>query len=126
MKTILVLEDDPQQARLVRRLLEHAGYNVLLAPDGQSGLMSAMSENPDLILLDLGLPDIDGQTVAGLIKGSSQLASIPLVAVTAWPQDTAGEMSYAYGCDGYISKPISAREFADQVAKYLTPELAES
>lgn len=125
MKTILVLEDDPQQARLIKRLLEHAGHRVLHAPDGESGLMMALAEKPDLVLLDLGLPDLDGQTVAGLIRGSSQLSGTPLVAVTAWPQDTAGQMSYAYGCDGYISKPISAREFASQIAAYLEPERAK-
>jgi two-component system cell cycle response regulator DivK len=80
-----------------------------------------MSTAPDLILLDMGLPDLDGQTVAGLIKGSTLLADIPLVAVTAWPQDVAADMAKAYGCDGYLSKPISARQFADQVTRFLKP-----
>ncbi len=84
----------------------------------EEGLQKALAVVPDLILLDMGLPDIDGQTVAGLIKGSSLLSNVPLVAVTAWPQDVAEEMARAYGCDGYFSKPIKAREFAGQVAKY--------
>ena len=120
MKTILIMEDDPQQARLMRRLLEYAGYNVLHAPDGETGLQIALASKPDLILLDLGLPDLDGQTVAGLLKGSSELFSIPLVAVTAWPRDTALQMAEAYGCDGCIPKPIKAREFAHQVEAYFT------
>jgi DNA-binding response OmpR family regulator len=119
MTTILIMEDDPHQSRLMRRLLEHAGYDVLVAPDGESGLRTAMTATPDLILLDMGLPDLDGQTVAGLIKGSTLLSKTPLVAVTAWPQDFAAEMAAAYGCDGYLSKPISAREFAEQVAGFL-------
>ena len=119
MTKILIMEDDPHQSRLVRRLLEHGGYEVLVAADGESGLRAAMAAIPDLILLDMGLPDLDGQTVAGLIKGSSLLSSIPLVAVTAWPQDVAAEMAKAYGCDGYFSKPISARRFADQITEFL-------
>ncbi len=119
MKTVLILEDDPQQARLMRRLLEHGGYRVLTEGTGESGLRTALATLPDIILLDMGLPDLDGQTVAGLIKGSSMLARIPLVAVTAWPQDFAAEMAEAYGCDGYLSKPISARIFAEQISEFL-------
>lgn len=118
MKTILVFEDDPSQARLMQRILEHAGYTVVCAPNGESGLQMALANVPDLILLDMGLPDLDGQTVAGLIKGSTLLADVPLVAVTAWPQDVAEEMARAYGCDGYFSKPIKAREFAGQLTQF--------
>jgi CheY-like chemotaxis protein len=126
MTTILILEDDPQQSRLMRRLLEHGGFDVLIAGDGETGLRTAMASLPDLILLDMGLPDLDGQTVAGLIKGSSMLAKTPLIAVTAWPQDVAAEMAKAYGCDGYFSKPISARQFADQVSDFLENREATS
>ena len=119
MTKILVLEDDPQQSRLMKRLLEHGGFDVLVADDGESGLRKAMATIPDLILLDMGLPDLDGQTVAGLIKGSSMLSEIPLIAVTAWPQDVAAEMAEAYGCDGSFSRPISARQFADQITDFL-------
>ena len=119
MARILIMEDDPHQSRLMRRLLEHAGHEITIAGDGESGLRTAMMAVPDLILLDMGLPDLDGQTVAGLLKGSSMLADVPVVAVTAWPQDVAAEMATAYGCDGYLSKPISARRFAEQIAAYL-------
>ena len=123
MTTILVFEDDETQARLMQRILEHAGYTVVLAPTGESGLQMALAEVPDLILLDMGLPDLDGQTVAGLIKGSTLLSDVPLVAVTAWPQDVAEAMARAYGCDGYFSKPIQARQFAGQIAQFIrTPE----
>jgi len=121
MKTILIMEDNAHQSRLMRRLLEHAGYVVLEAADGESGLRTAMASIPDLILLDMGLPDLDGQTVVGLLKGSTLLAQTPVVAVTAWPEDYAAEMAKAYGCDGYLSKPISAHLFAEQVSAYLRP-----
>jgi CheY-like chemotaxis protein len=119
MKTILLLEDDPYEARLVIRLMERQGYRVLHAPDGESGLRLALGDAPDIVLLDLGLPDLDGQTVAAFLKSIPSLAQVPLVAVTAWPPDTARQMAEAYGCNGYISKPISPREFPGQVASYL-------
>ena len=122
MKTILILEDDPHQSRLEQRVLERAGYRVLVESDGESGLQTAMSMTPDLILLDMGLPDLDGQTVAALIKGSELLSSIPLIVVTAWPQDTAAAIAKAYGCNGYISKPVNVHEFAGQIAAYLEPD----
>jgi len=124
MKTILIMEDDPHQSRLMQRLLERSDYRILVEADGESGLRTAMMTRPDLILLDMGLPDLDGQTVAGLLKGSELLSGIPLVVVTAWPQDTAAAIARAYGCDGYISKPIHAREFAAQVAGFLKEEPA--
>ncbi|MBN1247046.1 MAG: response regulator [Anaerolineae bacterium] len=120
MTTILIMEDDPQQSRLMKRLLEYGGFDVLVAGDGESGLRTAMAALPDLILLDMGLPDLDGQTVAGLIRGSTMLAKTPVIAVTAWPQDVAAEMAKAYGCDGYFSKPISARQFAGQITAFLS------
>ncbi len=122
MKTILIMEDDPYQSRLMQRLLERADYHILIESNGESGLQTAMAVMPDLILLDMGLPDLDGQTVAALLKGSEALSHIPVVVVTAWPQDTAAAIAEAYGCEGYISKPVNAREFANQIAGYLRPD----
>lgn len=122
MKTILIVEDNPDNARIALRALKPYGYRLLHAPDGESGLLMAVDEKPDLILLDLGLPDLEGQTLAALIRGLPGLANVPLVAVTAWPPDTAAQMAQAYGCDGYISKPISPRKFPAQIAAYLNPE----
>ncbi len=119
MKTILLIEDYADSARLVFRVLKPCGYRLLHAPDGESGFKMALEEKPDLILLDLGLPDVEGQTIAALIRGVPELAHVRLVAVTAWPPDTAAQMARAYGCDGYISKPISPREFPSQIAAYL-------
>jgi two-component system cell cycle response regulator DivK len=119
MKTILLIEDNVDNARIAMRALKPHGYRLLHASDGKNGLLMAMEERPDLILLDLGLPDVEGQTLAALIKGSPETGRVPLVAVTAWPPDTAAQMARAYGCDGYISKPISPREFPSQIAAYL-------
>ena len=121
MKTILLIEDYIDNARLVMRALKPHGYRLIHAPDGASGLRMAMEEKPDLILLDLGLPDVEGQTLAALIKSLPELAHVPVVAVTAWPPDTAEPMALAYGCDGYFSKPISLKVFPSQIAAYITP-----
>jgi two-component system cell cycle response regulator DivK len=120
MKKVLLIEDDASSARLVRRALERYDYRLLHAADGRSGLMMAGEERPDLILLDLGLPDFEGQTLAAIIKATPELSAIPLVAVTAWPAYTAERMALAYGCDGYISKPISPRLFPSQIVAYLS------
>ncbi len=116
---ILMIEDNHLNARLMRRVLENNDYVVLHAEDGEHGLEMALTEQPDLILLDLGLPDVDGQALAGFIKQSEELCNTPLVIVTAWPSETAREMVAAYGCQGYIAKPIDTREFPRQVASYL-------
>ena len=118
MKTILLMEDDPYQARLVIRIMENQGYCVLHAPDGESGLQMAMEGKVDIILLDLGLPDMDGQTIAALIRSMPHISQVPVIAVTAWPPDTARQMAQAYGCNGYISKPISPKNFPSQIAPY--------
>lgn len=120
--TVLMIEDNPNNARLMRRVLERQHFTVHHAEDGSSGVAMAKDLNPDLILLDLGLPDVDGQTVAAHFKQSETLAHVPIVVVSAWPAETATEMVDAYGCEGYISKPIDTREFAKQVSTYLAPQ----
>ncbi len=120
MKKILLIEDYADNARLVMRTLKPYDYHVLHAADGESGLTLAIEEKPDLVLLDLGLPDVEGQTLVSLIRNVPGLAHVPIVAVTAWPPATARQMIEAYGCDGYISKPISPRTFPSQIAVYLT------
>ncbi len=104
----------------MRRVLEARNHQILHADDGESGLQIAVEETPDAILVDLGLPDIDGQTLVALIKRVPELKDIPMIAVTAWPEDTAREMAEAYGCDGFISKPINTRTFPDQIAKFIS------
>jgi two-component system cell cycle response regulator DivK len=103
----------------MRRLLEVNNHQVIHAEDGESGLKLAVEQRPDLILVDLGLPDIDGQTLIALIKRVPELQNIPAVAVTAWPEDSAREMAEAYGCDGFISKPINTRSFPSQIAEFI-------
>ncbi len=118
-KNVLMIEDNPNNAMLVKRILEARSIQVAHAWDGESGLQMVMEQHPDLILLDLGLPDLDGQTVASFIRRIPELENTPMIAVTAWPEETAREMVEAYGCDDFISKPIDSKAFAAKVMAYL-------
>ena len=121
---VLVIEDMPDNAELARKVLTARGYEVILAYDAESGLKTAIEQHPDIILLDLGLPDYDGQTLAGWLRDEPSLTKIPIVAVTAWPPETARQMVESYGCNGCISKPIDVANFADQIAAFLKPSPA--
>lgn len=119
MKTILQIEDNFANKRLVERVLEPHGYRLLHAADGRTGIDMALREHPDLILLDMGLPDMDGQTLVAVLRDAVELGRTPIVALTAWPESIAAEMAANYGCDGCISKPIDVAGFAAQIAYYL-------
>jgi DNA-binding response OmpR family regulator len=105
---------------LIRRILEAQQHQVIHVSEGEAGLKAAVDEKPDLILLDLGLPDIDGQILASFIKRIPELENVPIIAVTAWPEETGRQMATAYGCDGFIAKPINTRAFPGQIAEFLT------
>ncbi|MBL8117948.1 MAG: response regulator [Anaerolineae bacterium] len=127
MSRIVVIEDNPDSSRLAEKLLKHAGHQVTAADSGESGLLEVLAVQPDLVLMDLGLPDIDGQTVVAMIRQNPDVQHIKVLAFTAWPEERAAAMAQAYGCDGVINKPIDTRQFAGQVAAYLgaqeeTPE----
>lgn len=115
MAKILYVEDNPQNMRLVRKILVHAGYDMYEAETGLAGLEMAEQVRPDLILLDINLPDIDGLEVAHRLK-SSALAHIPVVALTANAMVGDRERLLAGGCDGYLPKPVSRQELLNLVA----------
>ncbi len=119
MTTILHIEDNHANRLLVERVLTPHNYRLLHASDGESGVTMAIEEKPDLILVDMGLPDVDGQTVVTLLRQIPEMQDIPIVAVTAWPPDKAMEIAQRYGCDGCITKPIDIRTFPAEVASYL-------
>ncbi len=119
MKKILMIEDILDNAELTKKMLSAGGYETIHAEDAESGLRMAQELKPDLILLDLGLPDYDGQTLAGWLRADPQTAQIPIVACTAWPTESARAMSESYGCDGFISKPLpTTRQFLAQIASF--------
>jgi len=109
---ILYIEDNPDNMRLVQRALEGRGYHLLKAMRGMDGIAIAESEQVDLILLDINLPDIDGYEVARRLRSSAKpkLKSIPIIAVTANALKGDAQKALDAGCDVYMSKPINIRE----------------
>jgi DNA-binding response OmpR family regulator len=118
MTKILMIEDIADNATLVKRVLVSQGYEVYWAETAEIGLEMAEKYAPDLILLDLGLPDIDGQTLMGYLRQIEVVEQTPIIALTAWPVETARMMVTAYGCNDYISKPIDVREFITKINSY--------
>jgi two-component system cell cycle response regulator DivK len=119
--TILYIEDNPDNIMLVKRALEARGYKLLQALNGLTGVSAAESEELDLILLDINLPDIDGYEVARRIRKSSKLALayVPIIAVTANALKGDAEKALAAGCDVYMSKPINIRELWARVEAFV-------
>ncbi len=118
-KKILIVEDNEQNLYLETFLLEKQDYEVLQARNGEKGLEMAVSEHPDLILLDIQLPVMDGYEVARQLKGNTKTKSIPVVAVTSYAMAGDRETVLATGCEGYIEKPIDPDRFVDQVKDFL-------
>jgi two-component system, cell cycle response regulator DivK len=116
---ILYIEDNPQNMRLVRKMLSVAGYEMIEAVNGISGLQTAAAEVPDLILVDINLPDIDGTEVTARLKAEPSLAHIPVIALTANAMPGDRERFLACGCNGYISKPITKNELLNTVEQLL-------
>ncbi|HNB41198.1 MAG TPA: response regulator [Anaerolineales bacterium] len=120
MTRILIVEDVPDNVELARKILTSRGYEVIHAINAEMGYNLAIQERPDLVLLDLGLPDYDGLTLAGQIRENPTFERLPIIAFTAWPQETAKNMAESYGCNGFISKPIiRVNEFIAQVESFL-------
>ena len=118
MPRILYIEDNADNAALVQRILTTQDYEVAWADTAESGLELVQKALPDLILLDLGLPDLDGQTLVGYLKQVPGAAKIPIIALTAWPVETARLMVTAYGCNDYMSKPLDVRQFISLINTY--------
>ena len=119
--TVLYIEDNPDNLQLVERALKARGYDVIKAPTGLHGIEAAEKSNPDLILLDINLPDIDGYEVARRLRGSHNphLLTVPIIAVTANALKGDAEKALEAGCDFYMSKPINVRELWMRVETYL-------
>jgi len=117
---ILVVEDNERNLKLLRDVLEYAGYDVRVARTGEDGVTLAVKEPPDLVLMDLQLPGIDGTEALRRLRESPRTAYIPVVAVTAQAMKQDRERALDAGFDGYVEKPISVRAFPDQVRRFLS------
>jgi two-component system cell cycle response regulator DivK len=118
-KTVLIVEDNELNMKLFRDLLQAHGFNTLEARTGPEALELADSDRPDLILMDIQLPEFSGLEVTKKIKNSAELADIPVIAVTAFAMKGDEERIRQGGCEDYIAKPISVASFIEKVKRYL-------
>ena len=119
-KTVLIVEDNELNMKLFHDLLEAHGYDTLQTKDGMEALKIARSSRPDLILMDIQLPEVSGLEVTKWIKEDDDLRTIPVIAVTAFAMKGDEEKIREGGCEDYISKPISVARFLDTVQRYLS------
>ncbi len=119
-KTVLVVEDNDLNMKLFHDLLEAHGYNIIQTKDGMDALRLARQHRPDLILMDIQLPEVSGLEVTKWLKEDDNLKSIPVVAVTAFAMKGDEEKIREGGCEAYIAKPISVTKFLQTVEKFLS------
>jgi two-component system cell cycle response regulator DivK len=119
VKRILVVEDTEDNRQIIRDLLTSVGYELIEALDGAAGVAAAAREKPDLILMDIQLPVMDGYEATRRIKGDPATSAIPIIAVTSYALSGDEEKTRAAGCDGYIAKPFSPRQLLAKVRELL-------
>jgi len=118
-KKILVVEDNPTNMRVIRMVLRNKGYGLLEATDGEEALVVAMEGHPDLIVMDIQLPKMDGLEVTRRLRQTPEFKQTPIIALTASAMEGDREKIMAAGCDKYISKPVNTRQFPQLVAEML-------
>lgn len=121
--TILIVEDNPQNLYLTTYLLTRRGYRVVSARDGVAAIAAAQAEAPDLILMDIQLPQMDGYEAVQRIKALVQFGHVPVIAITSYAMTGDREKALAAGCAGYIEKPIAPDTFVSEIERFLPPEL---
>ena len=118
-KLILVVEDQEDNRRILRDLLMNSGYDVIEATNGEEGVSSAEINRPDLILMDIQLPGIDGYEATRQIKANPDLQKIPIIVVTSYALSGDDVKAFEAGCDAYVSKPFSPRELLAKIHEYI-------
>jgi CheY-like chemotaxis protein len=118
-RVILIVEDDPRNLKLIRDLLQIRGYTTLEATDGKQGVDMARAKMPDLILMDIQMPVMDGFEAISILKADPVTKSIPIIALTAFAMQGDREKCMEAGCNDYITKPLDTRAFVTKVKEYL-------
>jgi two-component system cell cycle response regulator DivK len=119
-KRILVVEDQEDNRQILRDLLTSADFEVIEAEDGEAGLAAAAAHRPDLILMDIQLPGIDGYEATRRLKADAALHAVPVIAVTSYASSSDVDKARAAGCDAFVSKPFSPRQLLAKVLEYLS------
>jgi two-component system cell cycle response regulator DivK len=125
-KTILIVEDEPRNLKLLRDLLQRFGYEILEALDGEEGVKLAGEKMPDLILMDIMMPKMDGLEATRIIKADTKTKHIPIIALTSYAMKGDREKTVEAGCDGYIAKPVDIKEVLNAIEHYLTVKQVEA
>ncbi len=125
MPKILLIEDNEQNQEALSRRLQRRGYDVIIAPDGKQGIAMAQSELPDLILMDLNLPDVDGWEATREIKAAPETGAIPIIAMTAHAMAGDQERALQAGCDDYHAKPVEFSRLLTQIETMLKRAISE-
>lgn len=120
--TILLVEDNEDNITVYRTILEHSGFRVLEARDGREGIRAAREAMPDLVLMDISIPFVDGWQATQILKADPATAAIPVVALTAHAFETDRARAMELGCAGYLVKPIEPRQVVEAVRRLLAPE----
>ena len=120
-KTILIVEDNEDNLVVYRTILEHVGYEVIEARDGEEGISRANEEHPDLILMDISIPKIDGWEATRRLKSEEATREIPIIALTAHALEEDREKALRVGCDGYLAKPVEPRRVVQEVERFVGP-----
>ena len=120
MAKILYIEDIKDNITLVQKILTSRGHEFMSAENAESGLEMALELRPDLILLDLGLPDADGQTLSVWMRNDPILETVPIIVLTAWPEEVVRHTVEAYNLDGYLCKPFTLTELVQTIDKALS------
>jgi CheY-like chemotaxis protein len=124
MKKVLVVEDNADTREIYSTILAHHGYQVIVAPDGAEGIRLAMQETPDLILMNLALPHVDGIQATAALRGEPRTAAIPIIACTGFVREDGEDEAEDAGCDVYLEKPCEPTRLVAEVAKLIGPAAA--
>lgn len=121
LKTILLVEDNEDNLVVYRTILEHVGYRVIEARDGEEGVSRARDQQPDLILMDISIPKIDGWEATQRLKADEGTREIPIIALTAHALEEDRQKAIQAGCDGYLAKPVEPRRVVQEVERFVGP-----
>jgi CheY-like chemotaxis protein len=120
-KRVLLVEDNEDNLVVYRTILEHVGFLVIEARDGEEGVSRARTERPDIILMDISIPKMDGWEATQRLKADGETASIPIIALTAHALEEDRLKAMRAGCDGYLAKPVEPRRVVEEVEKFIGP-----
>lgn len=120
-KTVLIVEDQLEMRAISAAYLHHFGYRVLATDNGSEGLQVAREEHPDLVLMDISVPGLDGLRVTEALKGDPETRDIPVLIISAHPYGSVGQRAFEAGCDGWLGKPLDPRRLLEEVRRRLGP-----